>query len=171
MDEYKKMFESVERDFGNGSGEIPLIKLYNIMTTMPEFDKCEVKKLLKVLSGYIKIDTNETKHSQDSIENSFESDEDWLIKINFEKFLELIEKSLILQYFRFSYYCNYYFKLLKKYSHLTIESRMILVDKLFPFIAKDGNRVSMAEFDQFIKKAQTIYRDILQLLPGKQPYH
>ena len=170
MDEYKKMFESVERDFGNGSGEIPLIKLYNIMTTMPEFDKCEVKKLLKVLSVYIKIKID-TKHSQDSIENSFESVEDWLIKINFEKFLELIEKSLILQYFRFSYYCNYYFKLLKKYSHLTIESRMILVDKLFPFIAKDGNRVSMAEFDQFIKKARTIYQDILQILPGKQNYH
>ena len=89
MDEYKKMFESAERDFGNGSGKIPLIKLYNIMSTMPEFDKDELTDRLKALSVYIKIDT---KHSVDSIENSFESVEDWLIKINFEKFLELIEK-------------------------------------------------------------------------------
>ena len=98
MEEYKKMFESVERDFGDGSGEITLIKLYNIMTVMPEFDKCEVRNLLKALSMYIKIGT---KYSQDPIGNSFESVEDWFIKINFEKFLELIEKSLILQYFRF----------------------------------------------------------------------
>ena len=98
MDEYKKMFESVERDFGNGSGKIPLIKLYNIMSTMPEFDKDELTDRLKALSVYIKIDT---KHSVDSIENSFESVEDWLIKINFEKFLEFIEKSLILQFFQY----------------------------------------------------------------------
>ena len=96
MDEYKKMFESVEKDFGDGSGEISLIKLYNIMSTMPEFDKCGLTDRLKVLSVYIKINK---KHSVDSIENSFESVEDWLIKIDFEKFLELIEKSLIWQYF------------------------------------------------------------------------
>jgi len=155
MDEYKKMFESVERDFGNGSGEIPLIKLYNIMTTMPEFDKCEVKQFLKALSVFIKIDT---KHS---LENSFESVEDWLIKINFEKFLELIEKSLTLQYFRFSYSFNS-IHILECLGYLEIEKRMILVDKLFPFIAKDGKSVSMAEFDQFLNKAQTIYQEILQ---------
>ena len=157
MEEYKKMFESVERDFGDGSGEITLIKLYNIMTAMPEFDKCEVRNLLKALSMYIKIGT---KYSQDPIGNSFESVEDWLIKINFEKFLELIEKSLILQYFRFSYYCN----TIQSFSYLEIENRMILVEKLFSFIAKDGKSVSMAEFDQFMKKAQTIYQETLQNL-------
>ena len=100
MEEYKKLFESVEKDFGNGSGEISLIKLYSIMSTMPEFDKCEVRNILKALSVYVKIGI---KNSQDdSIGTSFETVEDWLIKINFEKFLELIEKSLILQYFRFS---------------------------------------------------------------------
>ena len=157
MEEYKKMFESVERDFGDGSGEITLIKLYNIMTAMPEFDKYEVRNLLKALSMYIKIGT---KYSQDPIGNSFESVEDWLIKINFEKFLELIEKSLILQYFRFSYYCN----TIQSFSYLEIENRMILVEKLFSFIAKDGKSVSMAEFDQFMKKAQTIYQETLQNL-------
>ena len=150
MDEYKKMFESVERNFGNGSGKIPLIKLYNIMSTMPEFDKDELTYRLKALSVYIKIDT---KHSVDSIENSFESVEDWLIKINFEKFLELIEKSLIWQYFRSFHH----------YGYLAIEKRMILVDKLFPFIAKDGNRLSMAEFDQFMKKAQSISYQVMKL--------
>ena len=147
MEEYKKMFESVQRDFADGSGEIPLIKLNNIMTTMPEFDKCEVRNILKALSVYIKIGT---KYSQDPIENSFESVEDWLIKINFEKFLELIEKSLIWQYFRSFHH----------YGYLAIEKRMILVDKLFPFIAKDGNRLSMAEFDQFMKKAQRISHQV-----------
>ena len=156
MDEYKKMFESVERDFGNGSGKIPLIKLYNIMSTMPEFDKDELTYRLKALSVYIKIDT---KHSVDSIENSFESVEDWLIKINFEKFLELIEKSLIWQYFRSFHH----------YGYLAIEKRMILVDKLFPFIAKDGNSVSMAEFDQFMKKAQSISNQVYKNDPKDLP--
>ena len=158
MDEYKKMFESVERNFGNGSGKIPLIKLYNIMSTMPEFDKCELKDRLKVLSVYIKINT---KDSVDSIENNFESVEDWLIKINFEKFLELIEKSLIWQYFR-CFHQSYY-------GYLEIEKRMILVDKLFPFIAKDGNSVSMAEFDQFMKKAQSISNQVYKNDPKDLP--
>ena len=41
---------------------------------------------------------------------------------------------------------------------------MILVEKLFSFIAKDGKSVSMAEFEQFMKKAQTIYQETLQNL-------
>ena len=153
MDEYKKMFESVEKDLGDGSGKIPMIKLYSIMSTMPEFDNFDIKDLLKAL---IKID----KHSVDSIEDSFECVEDWLFKINFEKFLELIEKSLIVIYWKYV-----------RYSHLgyfKIENGMILVYKLFPFIAKDGNRVSMAEFDQFMKKAQStyqVYKDAPQDFP------
>ena len=47
---------------------------------------------------------------------------------------------------------------------------MILVDKLFPFIAKDGKSISMAEFDQFMKKAQTIYKEILQDLEEIKHY-
>ena len=47
---------------------------------------------------------------------------------------------------------------------------MILVDKLFPFIAKDGKGVSLADFDQFMLKAQTIYKEILQDLEEIKHY-
>ena len=98
MDEYNKIFESMDK---NGNGEISMLQLFKIFSTLPEFRPLYgsgIKGLMRALSVY--INTN-TENSVDSIENSFGSVEYWLIKINFEKFLELIEKSLILQYFRF----------------------------------------------------------------------
>ena len=45
---------------------------------------------------------------------------------------------------------------------MSIEPFMVRVEELFPFIAKDGNSVSMAEFYQFMKKAKTINQTIHQ---------
>ena len=154
MDEYKKIFESMDR---NGNGEISMLQLFKMFSNLPEFRPvygCGIKSILRALSVY--INTN-TENSVDSIENSFGSVEYWLIKINFEKFLELIEKSLILQSLFVSDY-------------LPTELGMIWVEKIFPFIAKEGNSVSLAEFDQFMKKAQTIYKEILQDLEEIKHY-
>ena len=98
---YKEMFESVGRDFGNGYREIPMMQLYQIFSTVPEFKPfygTNIKVFLRASSVYTKMDT---EISKDSIENNFGSVEYWLIKINFEKFLEFIEKSLILQFFQY----------------------------------------------------------------------
>ena len=98
---YKEMFESVGRDFGNGYREIPMMQLYQIFSTVPElkpFYGTNIKVFLRASSVYTKMDT---EISKDSIENNFGSVEYWLIKINFEKFLEFIEKSLILQFFQY----------------------------------------------------------------------
>lgn len=105
---------------------------------------------MRALSVY--INTN-TENSVDSIENSFGSVEYWLIKINFEKFLELMEKSLLLLSFQFVGKC------------CPTELDMIWIEKMFPFIAKDGNSLSMAEFDQFMKKAKIVFQDVSKFLP------
>ena len=150
MDEYKKMFESMDR---NGNGEIPMIQFFKIFSNLPEFRPLYgsgIKGIMRALSVY--INTN-TENSVDSIENSFGSVEYWLIKINFEKFLELMEKSLLLLSFQFVGDC------------CPTELDMIWIEKMFPFIAKDGNSLSMAEFDQFMKKAKFVFQDVSKFLP------
>ena len=95
------MFESEEIDFGNGYGEISMTQIYKTFSTLPEFKPfygTSIKGLLRALSVYTKMDTENFK---DSIENSFASVEYWFININLEKFLESIEKSLILQFFQY----------------------------------------------------------------------